>query len=65
MLRLNEIEEQTQMNLDTDSDEMEDRSVQDLLIGVLSRFDKNTLLKDIPLSDFLGIFVDMQNPKKQ
>lgn len=64
-MMLSEIEKQTQMNLHTEGDVISERNVQDLLISVLSRFDKNTLLKDIPLSDFLGIFVDMQNPKKQ
>lgn len=61
---LSEIEKQTQVNLATDAEGIDSGSVQDLIISVLSRFDKNTLLKDIPLSDFLSIFVDMQNPKK-
>jgi len=58
-----EIEQQAQLNLMAGSEELTDFSVGDLLIAILSRYDKNQALKDVSLSDLMGIFIDMQSLK--
>ncbi|MDD3533853.1 MAG: hypothetical protein RBR69_02200 [Candidatus Cloacimonadaceae bacterium] len=60
---LEEIERQAQLNLISSSENFSDLTVKDLLIAILSRYDKNQLLNEINLSDLVSLFVDMQNPK--
>lgn len=62
-LVLEEIEKQAQLNLINLSEDFSALTVSDLLIAVLSRYDKNQLLSKIPLSDLISLFVDMQSPK--
>lgn len=62
-LVLEEIEKQAQQNLINLSEDFSALTVSDLLIAVLSRYDKNQLLSKIPLSDLISLFVDMQSPK--
>ncbi len=60
---LEEIERQAQLNLISLSEDVSELTVGDLLIAILSRYDKNQLLNDIPFSDLISLFVDMQSPK--
>lgn len=60
---LAEIERQAQLNLISSSEDFTDLTLGDLLITILSRYDKNQLLNQINLSDLVSLFVDMQNPK--
>lgn len=59
---INEIERQAQLSLMDEEEGHKELKVEDLLIGILSRFDKSTMLKDISFSDLVGIFADLQNP---
>lgn len=60
---LREIEMQAQLNLVSENGEFSDMTVGDLLIAVLSRWDKNKSLSEIRLSEMIGLFVDMQSPR--
>ncbi|MDI3503831.1 MAG: hypothetical protein PWP64_767 [Candidatus Cloacimonadota bacterium] len=60
---LEEIERQAQLNLIDTSENFAGLTVKDLLIAILSRYDKNQLLSEIQFSDLVSLFVDMQNSK--
>lgn len=62
-LVLAEIEKQAQLNLINLSDGFSELTMGDLLITILSRYDKNQLLSEIHLADLISLFVDLQNPK--
>ncbi|MCB5263008.1 MAG: hypothetical protein LHW64_07350 [Candidatus Cloacimonetes bacterium] len=60
---LEEIEKQAQLSLISSNESFSELTVGDLLLAVLSRYDKNQLLSEIQLSDLVSLFVDLQNPK--
>jgi len=60
---LQEIERQAQLNLVDSLNEASELTVADLLIAILARYDKSTLLSEISLSEVVSLFVEMQNPK--
>lgn len=60
---LKEIEEQAQLSLIGHSDELSDYNVGDLLIAILSRYDRTQKLSEISLSDLASLFMDMQSLK--
>jgi hypothetical protein len=61
---LREIEMQAQLNLVGESGEFNAMTVGDLLIAVLSRWDKKQSLSEIRLSEMISLFVDLQSPRK-
>lgn len=58
---LDEIERQAQLNMAYENEDYRETSVGDLLIAVLSRWDKNTSLADIKVSEIMHLFVDLQS----
>ena len=60
---LKEIEQQAQLNLMSGAADFADYSIQDLLIAILSRFDKSQKLNEVKLSDLVSLFLEMQNLK--
>jgi hypothetical protein len=60
---LQEIERQAQLNLVDNSADFQSLTVSDLLIALLSRWDKNTSLSEIRLSELISLFVDLQSAK--
>jgi hypothetical protein len=61
---LREIERQAQLNLAGEVSDCPEMTVGDLLIAVLSRWDKAHSLSDIRLSDMISLFVDLQSARK-
>jgi len=64
---LREIEQQAQLSLISNNPDMADLTVQDLLITILSRFERNQKLNEVKLSDLVSLFIEMQgkiNPSK-
>lgn len=57
---LNEIEQQAQLSLITGNADMADLTVQDLLISILTRFDRSQRLNEVKLSDLVSLFIEMQ-----
>lgn len=57
---LNEIEQQAQLNLISSNADMADLTVQDLLISILTRFDRSQRLNEVKLSDLVSLFIEMQ-----
>lgn len=57
---LNEIEQQAQLSLISNNPDMADLTVQDLLIAILSRFDRAQKLNEVKLSDLVSLFIEMQ-----
>jgi len=60
---LKEIEQQAQLNLMSGAGEFDDYSVQDLMIAILSKFDRSQKLSEVKLSDLVSLFLDMQSLK--
>lgn len=60
---LKEIEQQAQLSLIAESGEFDDYSVQDLMIAILSKFDRSQKLSEVKLSDLVALFLDMQSLK--
>jgi hypothetical protein len=60
---LEEIERQAQLNLINSAECFAELTIKDLLLAILSRYDKSQLLSEIHLSDLVSLFVDMQNPQ--
>lgn len=60
---LNEIEQQAQLNLISENNEFGEYNVQDLLIAILAKFDKNQKLSEVKLSDLVTLFLEMQSLK--
>ena len=62
---LEEIEQQAQLNLISESSNIGEYTVQDLLIAILAKFDKSQKISDVKLSDLVTLFLEMQNLKNQ
>jgi len=60
---LQEIEQQTQLNLAEAVPDAREFTVKDLLMALLSRFDKDQRLTDVRLSDLVAVILEMQGPK--
>jgi len=60
---LQEIEQQTQLNLAETVPDAREFTVKDLLMALLSRFDKDQKLTDVKLSDLVAVILEMQEPK--
>jgi hypothetical protein len=60
---LKEIEQQAQLSLIEHSGEFTDLTVSDMLIAILSRFDKQKKLSEISVSELVSLFLDLQSPK--
>lgn len=58
---LQEIEEQAQLNLIENSGEFNDLTIGDMLIAILSRFDKQQKLSEVSLTDLVNIFLDIKS----
>ena len=57
---LEEIEQQAQLSLISGNPDMADLTIQDLLISILTRFDRNQKLNEVKLSDLVSLFIEMQ-----
>jgi hypothetical protein len=62
---LQEIEQQSQMSLLQTLPDAQEYTVKDLLVALLSRFDKDQKLTDVRLSDFMAIILELQGGKNQ
>ncbi len=60
---LQEIEQQSQINLMQSATGSQDYTVRDLLIALLGRFDKDQNLNEVRLSDFMAVILEMQGNK--
>jgi hypothetical protein len=60
---LREIEQQAQLNLLEPKEDLGDLTLRDLLLAMLGRFDAETRLADVKLSDLVSIFLELQGPK--
>ncbi|HQQ68309.1 MAG TPA: hypothetical protein PLX77_05725 [Candidatus Cloacimonadota bacterium] len=60
---LKEIEQQAQLSLIENSGDFADLTVSDMLIAILSRFDKQKKLSEISVSELVSLFLDLQSPK--
>jgi hypothetical protein len=58
---LQEIEEQAQLNLIENSGEFKDLTIGDMLIAILSRYDKQQKLSEVSLSDLVNIFLAIKS----
>jgi len=58
---LQEIEEQAQLNLIENSGEFNDLTIGDMLIAILSRFDKQQKLSEVSLTDLVNIFLNIKS----
>lgn len=58
---LREIEEQSQIKMLEEGASMQDKTLRDLLIALLSRYERDTPLADIRLSELLSVLLEMQN----
>ena len=63
-LLLDEIESQAQMQVPDLSNELEDKSLRSLMVSLLSKYDLDTPLKEIRLSEFINALIDLNLPKK-
>lgn len=62
---LREIEQQAQMNILSGETGFEEITVRDLVVAMLSRYDKDQPLSDVKLSDLVAVFVEMQTLKSK
>lgn len=60
---LDEIEQQTQMNLKEAVPDADGYTVRDLLVALLGRFDKDQMLTEVRLSDLVAVILEMQGVK--
>ena len=60
---LQEIEQQAQLNIVSEKSDFDEYNVQDLLIAILAKFDKNQKLSEVKLSDLVTLFLEMQSLK--
>ncbi len=60
---LEEIEQQAQLNLMEPENEISEYTIQDLLMALLSKFDKEQKLTEVSLSDIVAIILEMQGSK--
>jgi len=58
---LEEIEQQAKMNLIENFGELKDLTIGDMLVAILSRFDKHKKLSEVNLSELVSIFLDMKS----
>lgn len=57
---LAEIEQQAQLNVIENSGEFKDLTIGDVLISILSRYDRQQKLSEVTLSDFVSLFLDFK-----
>lgn len=62
---LEEIEQQAQISLISETNDVGECHVQDFLIAMLVKFDKDQKLSEVKLSDLLSLFLEMQSLKNQ
>ena len=62
---LEEIEQQAQISLISETSDVGECNVQDFLIAMLVKFDKDQKLSEVKLSDLLSLFLEMQSLKNQ
>ncbi|HNV63330.1 MAG TPA: hypothetical protein PKN54_10365, partial [Candidatus Cloacimonas acidaminovorans] len=62
---LEEIEQQAQLSLISETGDVGEYNVQDFLIAMLAKFDKDQKLSEVKLSDLLSLFLEMQSLKNQ
>lgn len=55
-----EIEQQAQLSLIENAGEFKDLTIGDMLIAILSRYDRQQKLSEVSLSDLVNIFIDLQ-----
>jgi hypothetical protein len=60
---LQEIEQQAQLSLMDTVADASDYTVKDLLVALLTRFDKDQKLTDVRLSDFMAVILELQGGK--
>jgi len=60
---LEEIEQQAQLNLMEPENEITEYTIQDLLMALLSKFNKEQKLTEVSLSDIVSIILEMQGSK--
>ncbi|MDD3632558.1 MAG: hypothetical protein PHY63_03805 [Candidatus Cloacimonetes bacterium] len=60
---LEEIEQQAQLNLMEPENEISEYTIQDLLMALLSKFNKEQKLTEVSLSDLVDIILEMQAGK--
>jgi len=58
---LREIEEQSQLKMLDDSSTVKDHTLRDLMVALLSKYERDTPLADIRLSDLISVLLDLQN----
>lgn len=59
---LREIEEQSQLKMLDEGSILGDRSLRDLMVALLSKYESSTPLAEIRLSDLISVLLDLQNP---
>lgn len=62
---LKEIEQQAQLSLIENVGDFADLTVADMLIAILSRYDRQKKLSEISVSELVNIFIDMQSQKSR
>ncbi|NLK49585.1 MAG: hypothetical protein GX294_02940, partial [Candidatus Cloacimonetes bacterium] len=58
---LREIEEQSQLQMLQESSGIQDKTLRDLMIALLGKFDSDTPLVEIRLNDLLSTLLELQN----
>ena len=58
---LREIEEQSQLKMLDEGSTLGDRSLRDLMVALLSKYESSTPLAEIRLSDLISVLLDLQN----
>ncbi|MDD2332342.1 MAG: hypothetical protein PHI68_06805, partial [Candidatus Cloacimonetes bacterium] len=59
---ISEIKEKAQLSILPDSQELGELTLQDLLVGILSRYATDTRLTEISFSDLISVFLELKLP---
>jgi len=59
---LREIEEQSQLKMLDENPALKDKTLRDLMVSLLGKYERDTPLAEIRLSDLISVLLDLQNP---
>ncbi|MDD4034152.1 MAG: hypothetical protein PHO16_01920 [Candidatus Cloacimonetes bacterium] len=62
---LREIEQQAQLSVIENTGEFSELTIGDMLIAILSRYDRSKKLSQISVSELVSLFIDLQSPKSR